>query len=88
MRRKAGLPRDTGPHTVITSKAQFDYHPDDHRMRLIGVAPDQTMESVLDDMDFKPHVADDVKAIEAPKPDELKMLREVIDPDRVVIGRV
>jgi glutaconate CoA-transferase subunit B len=87
-REKAGLPRGTGPHMVITSKAQFDYHPDDHRMRIIAVAPDQTVEAVLEDMEFKPHVAGDVKVIEAPRPDELKMLREVIDPDRVVIGRV
>ena len=87
-REKAGLPRGTGPHQVITSKAMFDYHPDDHRMRLIAVAPDQTVESVLEDMGFKPHVADDVRTLEAPKPEELKMLREVIDPDHVVIGFV
>ena len=87
-RENAGLPKGTGPHMVITSKAQFDYHPDDNRMRLIGVAPDQTVEAVLEDMGFEPHVADEVKTIGAPRPDELKMLREVIDPDRVVIGRV
>ncbi len=46
------------------------------------------MESVLEDMGFKPHVAEDVKTLEPPKPEELKMLREVIDPDHVVIGFV
>jgi glutaconate CoA-transferase subunit B len=87
-RERAGLPRGTGPHMVITSKAMFDYHPDDHRMRLVAVAPDQTVESVLEDMGFKPHVADEVETLEPPKPEELKMLREVIDPDHVVIGFV
>jgi len=87
-REKAGLPRGTGPHLVITSKAMFDYHPDDRRMRLIAVAPDQTKELVLEDMGFQPHVADDVVTMEPPREDELKMLREVIDPDHVVIGFV
>jgi len=87
-REKAGLPKGTGPHLVITSKALFDYHPKDHRMCLIAIASGESKESVLGDMDFVPHISDDLLVIEPPSRDELRMLREDIDPDRVVIGRV
>ncbi len=38
-------------------------------------------------MMFEPLVADRVETLAAPTADELRVLREDIDPDRVVIGR-
>lgn len=87
-RERAGLPRGTGPYRVITSKGVFDFPPETRRMRLVGVAPSVTVDAVLDDMDFAPGVAPELEALDPPRPEELRLLREEIDPDRVVIGRV
>lgn len=87
-REKAGLPRDTGPYRVITSMALFDFDEKTKRIRLIGVREGKTKKDVLDNMGIQPLVAEQLEVLKPPKPEELKMLREEIDPDRVVIGRV
>jgi glutaconate CoA-transferase subunit B len=87
-REKAGLPKGTGPYRVMTSLGLFDFEPETKIMRIIGTAPDVTVDVLKDNLEFEPKVADKVEALEPPRPDELKLLRETIDPDRVVIGRV
>ena len=86
-REKAGLPRGSGPYRVITSKGVFDFPAETRRMRLIGVAPGLEPRDVVEDMDFRPDVADKVERLEPPRPRELAILREEIDPDRVVIAK-
>jgi hypothetical protein len=39
-------------------------------------------------MEFEPLVAKNIQELAPPKEPELKLLREVIDPNRVVIGRI
>ena len=87
-RENAGLPRGTGPYRIITSMAVFDFDPESKIMRLVSTTPGVSVDDVKDNMDFEPMVADKVESLKAPSEDELKLLREVIDPDRVVIGRV
>lgn len=87
-RQEAGLPASTGPYRVITSIAAFDFHPLSNRMRLIAVRGGMTKEKVLAEMEFEPEVADSLETIEPPRSEELEMLRQDIDPDRVIIGRV
>ncbi|MBI5501053.1 MAG: acyl CoA--acetate/3-ketoacid CoA transferase subunit beta [Deltaproteobacteria bacterium] len=86
-REEAGLPRGTGPYRVITSLATYDFEPQSHRMRIIGVREGQTVDSIKDQMLFEPLVASRVETLAPPTADELRVLREEIDPDRVVIGR-
>jgi glutaconate CoA-transferase subunit B len=87
-RENAGLPRDSGPHRVVSSKALFDFDEDSKVMRLIGLCPGATREDVLENMEFEPVVAGKLEQLGPPTEDELKILREEIDPDRVVIGRI
>lgn len=87
-RETAGLPRDTGPYRVITSMAVFDFPPETRRMRLVGLAPGVESQQVLDNMEFTPDQVEAPERLEPPRPDELRLLREEIDPDRVVIGRL
>lgn len=87
-REKAGLPSNTGPYRIITSMAVFDFADKSKRMRLISVRQGVTKENVFENMEFKPLVADKIEEIKPPTADELKLLRQEIDPDRVVIGRV
>ncbi|MFH1435299.1 MAG: CoA-transferase [Pseudomonadota bacterium] len=87
-RENAGLPAETGPFRVISSKAMFDFPPGERRMRLIAVRRGVSTREVLDTMSFEPIVADKLEELGPPKDEELTLLRRVIDPDRVVIGRV
>jgi glutaconate CoA-transferase subunit B len=87
-RENAGLPRGTGPYRVVTSMALLDFDEKTKRMRLISTAPGVSIDDVKDNMEFEPMVAEKVGRMDVPTGDELKVLREVIDPDRVVIGRV
>ncbi len=87
-RENAGLPRDSGPHRVVSSKALFDFDEETKVMRLIGLCPGATIEDVLENMEFEPVVANVLEQLGPPTEDELKILREEIDPDRVVIGRI
>lgn len=87
-RERAGLPRDGGPYRVITDMAVLDYDEESRWMRLTGLAPGATLDGVLAEMNFEPLVADELMQMEPPRPAELQMLREEIDPDRVIIGVV
>lgn len=86
-REKAGLPAGTGPYRVITSKATFDFPPNEKRMRLIAVRDGFSTRDILDEMEFEPLMAGRIDVLQGPKTEELNYLRDVIDPDRVVIGK-
>ncbi|NOZ07099.1 MAG: acyl CoA--acetate/3-ketoacid CoA transferase subunit beta [Chloroflexi bacterium] len=85
-RERAGLPRDTAPYRVVTSRALLGYAPN-RRMQLLGVLRGFTVDEILAEMGFAPEVADDVVTLEPPTADELHLLRDVIDPSEAVIGR-
>jgi len=86
-RERAGLPAGTGPWRVVTSKALFGFDEDSRKMTLLGALDGLRAEDVLADMDFKPLVAGRVESLAAPTEEELRILREQIDPARTIIGR-
>ncbi|MBI4240181.1 MAG: acyl CoA--acetate/3-ketoacid CoA transferase subunit beta [Candidatus Rokubacteria bacterium] len=86
-RERAGLPAGTGPWRVVTSKALFGFDPDSRMMTLLGVLQGLPPEQVLAEMDFKPLVAAAVEELDPPSAQELRILREEIDPARTIIGR-
>jgi glutaconate CoA-transferase subunit B len=86
-RERAGLPAETGPWRVVTSKALFGFDDESKVMTLLGVLEGLTPEAVLAEMEFKPLVADRLLDLPPPTERELKILREEIDPGRTIIGR-
>ncbi|RLI80596.1 acyl CoA--acetate/3-ketoacid CoA transferase subunit beta [Archaeoglobales archaeon] len=86
-REEVGLARNSGPYRLITSKAMFDFDEETKELRLIGVLKGLTIEEVIDDMGFEPLVADDVVELEPPTQEELKLLREDIDPYGLIISK-
>ncbi len=86
-REGAGLPRGTGPYRVVTSQGLFGFDDGTKKMMLLATAPGFGAEAVIDNMDFKPLVAERVDALRPPTEEELRSLREEIDPDRIIIGR-
>jgi acyl CoA:acetate/3-ketoacid CoA transferase beta subunit len=65
---------------VVTNLAVFDFGGPDHRMRLIALHPGVSVEEVLSATGFEPALADDIPETRPPTPEELQLIREVIDP--------
>ncbi len=86
-RERAGLPAATGPWRVVTSKALFGFDDVSKKMTLLGVLRGLAPEQVLAEMDFTPLVAPPVEELPPPTNEELRILREEIDPGRTIIGR-
>lgn len=84
-REAAGLPRGTGPFRVVTSKALFGFDEETRKMTLLSVLRGLSAEEVVRDMAFRPLLAPHIDEIAPPTDDELRVLREEIDPARFII---
>jgi glutaconate CoA-transferase subunit B len=82
-RLQAGLVRG-GPSVVVTTKGVMRFRPDSKQMYLASYHPGLTAQAVADDTGF---LLDISGAIEtpAPTPGEIRILREVVDPERVFL---
>ena len=83
-RAQAGL--RGGPSRVITDKAIFGFHPQTKQMMLMSIHPGNTLDDVLGSMGFAPLVPQHVPFTEPPTPDQVHLIREVIDPQRMYMG--
>ncbi len=83
-RARAGL--TGGPSRVITDKAIFGFHPDSKQMMLSSIHPGITLEEVLGTMGFSPMVPEHVPYTEPPTAEQIRLIREVIDPERMYMG--
>ena len=86
-REKAGLPPGTGPYRVFTDKALLDFEEKTKRMRLIGLLPGITLGDVIEHTGFELLISETLKKVPPPTAEELKVLREKVDPHRIVISR-
>lgn len=84
-REKTGLPINTGPYRVVTSLALLDFEPESKRMRLIGLNPGVTVEQVRTNTGFELLIADNLLTNPEPTEEQLRLLREEIDPDHYYI---
>jgi acyl CoA:acetate/3-ketoacid CoA transferase beta subunit len=82
-----GYDRAVGPyhdvHRVVTNLAVLDFAGPDHAMRIASVHPGVTTEQVQDETGFPLVVDGDVPVTREPTDEELKLLREVLDPKGV-----
>ena len=86
-REAAGLPRGTGPHRVITNMAVMGYDEDTCRMKVLSINEGHTREEVIENTGFELLFAEHLEVTKRPTKHELKILREEVDPTRVIIGR-
>jgi len=86
-REKAGLPSGTGPYLVITNLAVMGYDEDTCRMKVLSINEGHTREEVIENTGFELLFSDPVGVTERPTAAELRILREEVDPTRVIIGR-
>jgi len=83
-REKLGL--RGGPSRVITDKAIFGFDPQSKKMRLESIHPNTTLEDVLSNMSFQPIIPDDVPVTVPPTAEEVRLIREEIDPEKAYAG--
>jgi len=83
-REAAGLRGE--PSRVITDKAILDFEPESRRMRLVSIHPGITLEEVLANMNFRPVVPDRVPTTELPTAEQIRLIREEIDPQGMYAG--
>jgi glutaconate CoA-transferase subunit B len=84
-REAAGLPRGTGPYRVVSNLAILGYEPGSKRMQLLATQPGVMVEQVLENTGFELLVADEVAQNPEPSDEELMILREEVDRDRLYI---
>jgi glutaconate CoA-transferase subunit B len=85
-REAAGLPQGTGPTNVVSTMALLGFDSGDTcRMKLEAVYPGVSVQNVIDNTGFELLIPEQVPTLEPPTAEELRMLREEIDPDRLYI---
>ena len=65
---------------VVSNLGVFDFANDEKRMQLVSVHPDVTVDQVVEATGFELVVGDEVGQTRLPTDEELRLIREVIDP--------
>jgi glutaconate CoA-transferase subunit B len=86
-REAAGLPPGTGPYRVITDLAVMGYHEQTKRMEVLSLHPGVGMDKVRAATSFPINCIDSPEQTVLPTHEELRILREEVDPHRYIIGR-
>jgi len=86
-REAAGLPQDCGPYKVITDIAVMGFDETTKRMRVESLHEGVTFAQVQENTGFELLKAPHITQTKPPRPEELRILREEVDPLRYVIGR-
>jgi glutaconate CoA-transferase subunit B len=84
-REEAGLPKDTGPAYVVSTLGTMDFDPESKRMRLKATHPDVSVGDVKANTGFDLIIPDKVEINAPPSAEELRLLREEIDPEKLYI---
>ncbi|NLN07796.1 MAG: 3-oxoacid CoA-transferase [Firmicutes bacterium] len=86
-REERGFIKGTGPYRVITNLAVMDFEEESKRMRLLYLLPGATVERVVENTGFELIIPDHIETLDPPTREELQLLREVLDPTGLIIGR-
>lgn len=83
-RQRAGL--GGGPSRVITDKGIFAFHPETKRMTLVSIHPGVRLEEVFSTLGFRPSIPHEIPVTQPPTPEQLRLIREEIDPERMYMA--
>jgi glutaconate CoA-transferase, subunit B len=84
-REQAGLPADTGPYMVVSDLCTMDFDPQSKRMRLKALNPGIEQQQVIESTGFELLMPAKVGRNEPPSDEELRILREEVDKDKLYI---
>ena len=83
--RAANHLRGNGPHRIITDKALLGFHPETREAQLVSIHPGVPLDDVIENTGFPLRVPRRLPVTGEPTTDELRLLREEIDPRRVYL---
>jgi glutaconate CoA-transferase, subunit B len=78
--------RGGGPHRIITDKCVLGFDADTRAARLVSLHPGVTFEEIAANTGFQLHRPRHIQATPLPSAEELRLLREEIDPKSVYLG--
>jgi len=84
-RQELGMP-GAGPVKVITDKGVLQSDPETGEMVLTAIYPDVAVEDVKSNVGWPLRVRDHLDLIAPPGAEELRLLREVLDPKKLYLG--
>jgi glutaconate CoA-transferase subunit B len=84
-REAAGLPPGSGPLYVVSTLALMGFDEETKRMKLLATHPGVTADQVAAETGFELIIPAEVGLNEAPSPEELRILREQVDRERLYI---
>ncbi|WXG44104.1 MAG: CoA-transferase [Promethearchaeati archaeon SRVP18_Atabeyarchaeia-1] len=86
-REAAGLPKDTGPYRVITNMAVMGFDKTTKEMALLSTHPGVSAKQVVENTGFRLSVPSKVDVTDPPTWEEVRILREEIDPAGIFVRR-
>ena len=86
-RELAGLPPGTGPYKVVTNLAVLGFEQTSKRMCVESLHPQVTLPEVRENTGFELLVSPALGETPAPTDEELRILREQVDPRGYIINR-
>lgn len=84
--REAEAARDwigEGPYVVITDLGEYRFDEDSGEMMLVSMHPGVTLEDIRANTGWEMKVAPDLQTTPAPSADELRLIREELDPEGI-----
>jgi glutaconate CoA-transferase subunit B len=84
-RAAAGLPAGTGPYRVVTDLGLMGFDAETRRMMLLALNPGVSVSDVVDNTGFALVLPENVRHNEPPTSEELRTLRDEVDPGRLYI---
>jgi glutaconate CoA-transferase subunit B len=86
-RQKAGLPVTHPPITIATDLAVMEITRESRTIQIIKLMPGVQLGSVLDNLQFTPAVSPHLSEVERPTPEQIRILREEVDPSQAYLKR-
>lgn len=86
-REAAGLPKGSGPYKVITNLAIMGYDKSTCRMKIESIHEGFTKDDVINNCGFELLMDEKIPTTPSPRDEELRVLREEVDPLKMIIGR-
>lgn len=86
-RERAGLPKGTGPYRVVTQLGVYGFEEKSKRLELLSIHPGVDIETIKHNSSFDILIPDKIETSPPIPKDYLKILREEIDPNGIVIGK-
>lgn len=81
------MPPGTGPYKVIANLAAMGYHEDSKRMQVESLHPNVTLDVAQANTGFELLVKEPLELTPTADDEQLRVLREEVDPQRDIIGR-